>query len=87
MCFFDKKMDSVERFEKDRHSNGSSVYKILTTNGFKRILFLILLISLLNIIYVVLYKLSEGNLNTIFERLNNKLKAEPFISNETLNKN
>ena len=69
-------MDSIERFEKDRVSNGSSIYKIFTAKGFKRILLLMILISLLNIIYVVFYKLSENNLNSIFEKINSRLMEE-----------
>ena len=69
-------MDTIERFEKDRVSNGSSIYKIFTAKGFKRILLLMILISLLNIIYVLFYKLSENNLNSIFEKINSRLTEE-----------
>ena len=74
-------MDTVERFDKERQSN-SSIYKIFTTKGFKRALVLILLISFFNIIYVIFYKLSENNLNTLFTNFVSKLQG---ISDSNVN--
>ena len=75
-------MDTIEKFEKDRVANGSSQYKMFTTKGFKRILLLMIMISLLTIIYTVFYKLSESNLNTLFERLNSKMMEVSIIGDE-----
>lgn len=56
-------MDTVER--RDRQSN-SSLYNILFKDGFKRALFLVLILSFLNIVYVIFCKLSENNINKLF---------------------
>ena len=56
-------MDTVER--RERQSN-SSVYNILFKDGFKRAVFLLLILSFLNIVYVIFCKLSETNLNKLF---------------------
>ena len=56
-------MDTVER--RDRQSN-TSLYNILFKDGFKRAVFLLLILSFLNIVYVIFCKLSENNLNKLF---------------------
>ena len=67
--------DMVQDIDRDTQSNGTSLYKVFMTKGFKRALFLILLITLLNVIYVIFYKLNEDSVSTVFQTLMTKMKA------------
>ena len=76
-------MGTVQRFEKETSST-SSIYKLITANGFKRVLALILLISFVNTFYIIFYKLSENSLNGLVSKFALKLQSLPYL-NETKN--
>ena len=84
--------DMVQDIDRDTQSNGTNLYKIFMTKGFKRALFLILLITLSNIIYIIFYKINEDSVSTVFETFVNKMKTpkafivEPKTESENMSK-
>ena len=76
-CNFDYdtcKMDTIERFESKKGSN-SSIYNLITAKGLKCALLLILLISFVNTLYVLFYKMSENSLNNMISSFSVKLQS------------
>ena len=44
-------------------------------SGFKRVLFLVIILMIFNIVYTILQRLSDGNFNAVFHQMMNKMSS------------